>query len=211
VPQQKCSPTFEDLDVKRNLLLKTALALAIASPLMASAESTLTTGGGSAVARLDLQVIIPRVLFLGVGTGTDNTGTSNGTIDAVIFDYTTNADQVGITGSPAGAIYDTNGGFPGNGAVPVRVFGNNGQVTITADNPPNLVNGADTIPFTEMSVVSNNTNLPAPGFSGTNASQPLLAGRVTNQSAFWTYSYGNSTAPAAGTYTGTVTYTASML
>lgn len=196
--------------MKRNLLLKTALALAIASPLMASAESQLTTGGGSAVARLDLQVIIPRVLFLGVGTGTDNTGTSNGTIDAVIFDYTTNADQVGITGSPAGAIYDTNGGFPGNGAVPVRVFGNNGQVTITATNPATLDNGADTIPFSEMSVVSDNASLPAPGFSG-GTSQPLLAGRVTNQTALWTYSYANSTAPAAGTYTGTVTYTASML
>jgi hypothetical protein len=209
VPQQKCSPTFEDLDVKRNLLLKTALALAIASPLMASAESQLTTGGGSAVARLNLEVVIPSVLFLGVGTGSDLTNESNTTIDTLTFDYTANAEQVGIAGSPAANIYDT-GGFPGNGQIPVRVFGNNGQVTIRADNPPNLVNGADTIPFTEMSVVSNNTNLPAPGFSG-GTSQPLLAGRVTNQSAFWTYSYGNSTAPAAGTYTGTVTYTASML
>ncbi|HSX95764.1 MAG TPA: hypothetical protein VLG41_22740 [Hydrogenophaga sp.] len=197
--------------MKRNLLLKTTLALAIASPLMASAESQLTTGGGSAVARLNLEVIIPSVLFLGVGTGSDLTNTSNSNADTLTFDYTTNADQVGIPGSPAADIRDTNGGFPGNGQIPVRVFGNNGQVTIRADNPPNLVNGADTIPFTEMSVVSNNTNLPAPGFSGTNTSQPLLAGRVTNQSALWTYSYGNSTAPAAGTYTGTVTYTASML
>jgi len=197
--------------VKRNLLLKSALALAIASPLMASAESSLVTGSGSAVARLDLQVIIPGVLFLGVGTGHEQVANGNmPTVDAIIFDYTTNADQVGLTGSPAGAIYDTNGGFLGNGAVPVRVFGNNGQVTITATNPTTLNNGSDTIPFSDMSVVSDNPNLPAPGFSG-GTSQPVLAGRVTNHTANWTYSYANSTAPAAGTYTGRVTYTASTL
>lgn len=193
--------------MKRNLLLKSALALAIASPLMASAESSLATGGGSAVARLDLQVVIPSVLFLGVGTGADNASISNGTIDTVIFDYTTNADQVGLA-TPAANIGNS---LTGNGsAMPVRVFGNNGQVTITATNPATLDNGADTIPFSEMSVVSDNANLPAPGFSG-GTSQPLLAGRVTNQTALWTYSYGNLTAPAAGTYTGRVTYTASTL
>ena len=197
--------------MKRNLLLKTALALAIASPLIASAESTLTTGGGSAVARLDLQVVIPGVLFLGVGTGADTMANGTlSTVDTVIFDYTTNADQVGIPGSPAASITDSNGGFPGNGAVPVRVFGNNGQVTITATNPATLNNGADTIPFSDMSVVSDNANLPAPGFGG-GTSQPLVAGRVTDHTANWTYSYANSTAPAAGVYTGRVTYTASML
>ena len=193
--------------MKRNLLLKTALALAIASPLMASAESQLTLGSGSAAANLNLRVVIPRVLFLGVGTGSGLPRATNGTIDAVTFDYTNNADQVG-TGVAAADITNT-GGFTGS-AVPVRVFGNNGQVTITATNPANLVNGADTIPFSELSAASDNAALPAPGFSGTNTSQPLLAGRVTNQLALWTYSYANTTAPAAGTYTGTVTYTATM-
>lgn len=193
--------------MKRNLLLKTALALAVASPLMASAESQLTTGGGSAQARLNLEVIIPSVLFLGVGTGAGVGNVADGTIDSVTFDYTSNADQVGNVGVAAANIANT---LTGAGSdMPVRVFGNNGQVTITATNPPNLVNGADTIPFTEMSAASNNPALPVPGFSG-GTSQPTLAGRVTDHTAVWTYAYANSTAPAAGTYTGTVTYTATM-
>ena len=53
--------------MKNSLLLRSALALALATPLMASAESQLVTGAGSATANLDLRVVIPRVLFLGVG------------------------------------------------------------------------------------------------------------------------------------------------
>lgn len=193
--------------MKRNLLLKTALALAIASPLMASAESQLTTGGGSAVARLDLQVVIPGVIYLGVGSGSDQIVTG-GNVDNITFDYSNNADQVGITNVPAADI--SNSMATAGSTLPVRVFSNIGQVVITADNAANLVNGTETIPFTEMSVVSDNPNLAAPGFGG-GTSQPLLAGRVTNQTANWTYSYRNSTAPAAGVYTGTVTYTASLL
>lgn len=193
--------------MKRNLLLKTALALAIAPPLMASAESQLTTGSGSAVARLDLQVIIPGVIYLGVGSGTNQIATG-GNLDSVTFDYTNNADQVGITNTPAADINNSMG--TAGSTLPVRVFSNIGQVVITADNPANLVNGTETIPFTEMSVDSDNPYLAAPGFSG-DTSQPLLEGRVTNQTANWTYSYRNSAAPAAGVYTGTVTYTASLL
>ncbi|NIM39746.1 MAG: hypothetical protein GTN84_01085 [Hydrogenophaga sp.] len=193
--------------MKRNLLLKTALALAIASPLMASAESELVLGGGSAAARLDLNVVIPGLLYLGVGSGTEAIA-NGGNRETIVFDYTTNPEQVGITNSPAAEI-NTSMATAGS-TLPVRVFSNLGQVVITATNPANLVSGSDTIPFTEMSVVSDNTNLPAPGFGG-GTSQPVLAGRVTDHTANWTYRYANSTKPAAGSYMGTVTYTASLL
>jgi len=194
--------------VKRNLLLKSALALAIASPLMAAAESQLTTGSGSAQARLNFEVNIPAVLFLAVGSGAGQLVT-NSAIDTVFFDYTNNAADVG-TGAPAQLISNS---INGSGStVPVRVFGNNGQLVITANNPANLVSGTDTIPFSQLTVSSNNPALPAPAFSG-GTSQPTVNGRVTDLNAEFTYGFSNNlpVAPAAGVYTGTVTYTAAVL
>lgn len=192
--------------MKKNLFAPAAVAIALAAPLLAHAESQLVTSG-SAAARLDLRVIIPRVLFLGVGTGAATPLATDGTIDTLTFDYTTNPLDVG-TGAAAGSITST-GPTAGPGAIPVRVFGNDGQITITATNPASLTDGANTIPFTQLSVTSSNAALPAPAFSG-GTSLPTLAGRVTNQTANWTYTYANTTTPGFGTYTGRVTYTATM-
>lgn len=188
-------------------MLKTVLAIAAASPLMAAAESQLTIGAGSAVARLDLRVVIPRVLFLGVGTGAATPLATNATINELTFDFTTNPLDVG-TGLAAGSITN-NGPTPAGSTVPVRVFGNDGAITITATNPANLTSGTDLIPFTQLSVSSDNPALPAAAFSG-GTSSPTVSGRVTNQTANWTYTFANSTTPATGTYTGRVTYTATM-
>ncbi|MBX3608410.1 MAG: hypothetical protein KF871_00825 [Hydrogenophaga sp.] len=189
--------------MNKNLLLKSVLALAVASPLLASAESDLTVGAGSATAKLNLRIVIPRVLFLGVGTGSGTPLADNNTVDEIAFDYTANPLAVGAgAGSPASSI--TNGGV-----VPVRVYGNDGQITITATNPTNLTSGTDTIAFSDLSVSSSSAALPAPAFDG-GTSLPTVAGRVTNQTANWTYSYANTATPAFGAYTGTVTYTATM-
>lgn len=193
--------------MKKALLLKTTLALALATPLLASAESQLVNTG-SAIANLDLRVVIPRVLFLGVGTGSGLPRATNGVIDALTFDYSTNPLDVGVPGAAAGSITSTGPTAP-TASIPVRVFGNNGQVTVTATNPAVLTSGTDTIPFTELSVNSSNAAFAAPGFSG-GTSLPTLTGRVTNQTANWTYTYANNTTPAFGTYEGRVTYTATM-
>lgn len=195
--------------MKKALLLKTTLALALATPLLASAESQLVTGAGSATANLDLRVVIPRVLFLGVGTGSGTPLTTNAAIDTLTFDYTTNPLDVGAGAAAPAASITSTGPSNGTASIPVRVFGNNGQVTITATNPLVLTSGSDTIPFTELTVSSSNGALAAPAFSG-GTSLPTLAGRVTNQTANWTYAYANSTTPAFGTYVGRVTYTATM-
>ena len=195
--------------MNNTLFVRSALALALAAPLMAQAESQLVTGTGAATANLDLRVVIPRVLFLGVGTGSGTPLATNGVIDALTFDYSTNPLDVGAgPAAVAGSITST-GPTAGTASIPVRVFGNNGQVTVTATNPAVLTSGTDTIPFSQLSVSSSNAAFAAPAFGG-GTSLPTLTGRVTNQTANWTFSYANTTTPAFGTYEGRVTYTATM-
>lgn len=185
---------------KSSFVLKALVAASLAVPMLASAESQLTVGAGTAAARLDFQVVIPRILFLAVGTGNATLGT-DGTIDEVVFDYSTNPTAVG-TGAAAGSI-------TGN-AVPVRVLGNNGLIEITAaGSGTGLSNGTDTIPWTQISATSSAATFPVPAVGAT-ASPTLNAGRLTNRTATWTYSFANSDIVAPGTYTGQVTYTASM-
>lgn len=194
---------------KSSLILKSALALALATPLLASAESQLVIGGGSATARLDFRVVIPQVLYLAVGTGSAALST-DGTIDTVTFDYSSNAVAVG-TGAPAGS-------STGN-VVPVRVLGNNGAITLTAATTGALTNATgDTIPWTEISALSSDGAFPSPVIpaTGTGAGSPLtttLGTKITSRTANWTFSYANSAVVAPGTYgttNGRVTYTATM-
>ena len=199
--------------MKTSLLLKSTLALALATPLLASAESQLITGAGRAVARLYFRVIVPRVLFLGVGTGAAAaTPATNATIDTVTFDYTTNPEAVGT------GVAGVAGAITGN-VVPVRVVGNNGQVSLTAATTGALTNGtADTIPWSEITATSSLAALPSPAIplTGTGASSnvTLSSGtKITDRSANWTFSYANTAVVAPGTYgttNGRVTYTASM-
>ena len=191
------------------MFVKSAVALALAAPLLASAESQLVVGTGSASARLDFRVVVPRVLFLGVGTGAGAL-TASTTIDTVTFDYSSNPAALG-TGAAAGAI-------TGN-VVPVRVLGNNGQVTLTANTTGALTNAtADTIPWSEISATSSLAALPSPVIpntgAGTASNVTLSSGtRITDRTANWTFSYANSAVVAPGTYgttNGRVTYTAAM-
>jgi hypothetical protein len=199
--------------VKKALLLKTTVALALAAPLLASAESQLiTTPTGNAVARLDFRVIVPRVLFLGVGTGA--AGLANNTaIDTVTFDYSTNPAAVG--GGPTAPALLTSGTV-----VPVRVVGNNGQISLTASTTGALTNATlDTIPWSEISAVSSQTaTLPSPvipntGVGGSSNVSLSSGTKITDRSANWTFSYANTAVVAPGTYgttNGRVTYTAAM-
>ena len=192
--------------MKKHLLLKSALALALATPLLASAESQLTIGPGSAAARLDFRVIIPRVLFLAVGTGAAGLA-DNTNVDTVTFDYTTNPAAVGTTAA-AGAI-------TGN-VVPVRVLGNNGVIALATTNTGDLANGAgDTIPWSEITAVSSDAaNFDSPAPSGASVNLGLSSGtRITSRTANWTFSYANTAVVAPGTYgttKGRVTYTPTM-
>jgi hypothetical protein len=194
---------------RTHLFVKTAVALAMAVPMFASAESQLVIGSGSASARLDFRVVVPRVLFLGVGTGAATFG-NNTTVDTVTFDYSGNPADLG-TGTAANTI-------TGN-VVPVRVVGNAGQITLAANTTGALTNAtADTIPWSEISASSSLAALPSPVIPNTGAGATsnvtLSSGtKITDRSANWTFSYANSAVVAPGTYgttNGRVTYTAAM-
>jgi hypothetical protein len=196
--------------MKKHILV-IALSLVSLVTLSAHAESNIVAGAGTAAARLDFRVILPRVLFLGVGTGAAAL-TANATVDALIFDYTTNGGAIG-TGAAAASITNS-GGFALN-AIPVRVLGNNGQIVLTSTNSGNLVNSvtpADTIPFTQITSNSSDALLPVPAATGGTANPTFNTGstKVTTRTANWTFAYANTVTPAAGTYNGRVTYTASM-
>ncbi|MDZ4125816.1 MAG: hypothetical protein U1E02_16805 [Hydrogenophaga sp.] len=197
--------------MKKALLLKTTLAVALATPLLASAESQLVTTG-NAVARLDFRVIIPRVLFLGVGAGaTALPAATNTSVDLVTFDYTANPAAVGTTAP----------GTSSNNVVPVRVVGNNGQIVLTAATTGALSNGSgDTIPWSQISAITSVPELPSPVIpltgTGAGSNVTLNGTKTTDRTANWTFSFANSTVVPAGTYGATVannsrvTYTATM-
>jgi hypothetical protein len=186
--------------VKKSLLLKTALAIALASPLLASAESQSAIGNGDAAAKLDFRVVIPRVLFLAVGTGSDGVATNTTVPNRLDFTYTEGAD-VG-TGTDSA-----------QQSVDVRVRGNNGQIAVAATGSDTGLVGAtptDIIPWTEILATSDSADFPVPAVGA--SANPKLNGasKVTTQATTWKYAYSNTNLVAFGTYNGTITYTASM-
>ena len=185
-----------------------AIAVAVAGLAgfsgVANAESDFSTTG-TATARLDFQIVIPSVLFLQVGTGTFLADV--GTIDEILF--TPTAAQIAAGGSVAAA----SGGNVSPGVVTVRVFGNNGQITL-ASTASLLASGADTIDWDQIGVTATG-GIAHPAFSslGVMSTAPTLGpgGRVTDQAGTWAYAFLNTDDEVPfGTYTGTVTYTATM-
>ena len=197
-------------------LLVTAFLAAL--PMMANAESQFTTGTGTPItasARVDFTIVVPKIIYLRVGTG------SNLANDVVVnlVTFTVPAANLGNSTPVAGT-----GGDLTNGVVTARVVGNNGTVTLSSTTTGNLTTGvaAELIPYSQITttpaVLSSATALPAPALaSGATTSIALTqVNRVTNQDARWTYTYLNNAVVASGTYGGVnvnggrVTYTASM-
>jgi hypothetical protein len=191
---------------------KSLIAVAvIAAAFSAHAESDLNIGsaaGLSATAKLDFKIVVPRLIFLRVGTGVNFADALGGTnIDRVDFNLTA-AD---ITSALPIA------GVAGQGpyAVAVQVLGNGGNISFTANGTAGgLTNGSQTIAWSQIAPTSSNTaGLPHPaignGVAGAATSLPAAA-NVVNQTANWTFSYLNTNAMAAGSYNGQVTYTAAL-
>lgn len=191
-------------------LLTATLSVVLAGMFApAHAEQVIdTTAPFSAPANLDFRVVIPGFLRFRVGS-------VGATIDQITF--TPLAADVGNSVAVAG----TGGDAAGTGAN-VLVQANNGQVTITATNNSGgngLGTGTATdgfINYSEISTTTTLAQLPAPALSnagGTTSLPTLNAGKVTNRTGVWNYSYLNTTTPSAGTYGtsaqgGRVTYTA---
>lgn len=190
----------------RILVAVAAVAAAFgAAPVLADSSTATTTSGAPlayrAPAQVDFRIVIPAFVYFQVGSATA------GTIDTVTF-------------SPTTADLGTANVIPGSQTLNVVLRGNNGAITIAQTNGGNLVEagGVETISFATISTATSDPNLPAPVLSAVSTNTgalPVTAGKVTNRSAVWTYSYTNAAIPSAGTYgafgnSGRVTYTAVM-
>ncbi|MGH6622423.1 MAG: hypothetical protein ACREBN_00550 [Burkholderiaceae bacterium] len=182
-----------------NKLKVLAIAVALASPLAANAESnvTINTGTINATARVNFSILIPRFIFLQVGTGTPFA--ANATIDTIDF-----APAITVVGNNT-PVAGTGGNLTG-GSVTVRIVGNAGNVTLAATGPANLTSGTDTIPWTQIATATTG-GATHPVVNGANATF-TAASNVVNINGTWVYSYLNNATPAGGTYTGQVLYTA---
>lgn len=185
--------------MKHSLRVAAALVLASTIPLAAQAESTFTTGntaGLSTSARVNFQVTIPKFVSLRVGS-------AGNTIDTITF--SPSATVVGNGVSQAGT-----GGDLANGTVTVRVAGNNGDITLGATAGANLVSGTDTIPWSEITVTPAGGAPAHPAVNGGTVTLGATNKVVNITAGDWTYAYANTNVVAAGTYTGQVTYTATV-
>lgn len=200
------------------LLTKTLLATAALAvmPMAANAESDYVSGTGSASADLDFQIIIPRILFLRVGTGTGFA--DNGAIDLISF----NVPGASLGNGTSVAATAASGDL-GNGAVTARVLGNGGNVTLTSTTLGALSNGAgSTISYSQIETAVTalggvpGAAMPHPTLADTGTGSVALASTagIVDRGATWTFSYANDNLVAPGTYggagvnNGRVTYTA---
>lgn len=211
--------------------MKTSIALkslvgagALMLPLMTFAESTVQTGAATAApgatAHVDFTIVIPKVLYLRVGTGSAYaTGalTSVNTIDLITF-----SPAPGTVGNGT-AVAGTGGDLTG-GVETAAIVSNSGTVTLNATAGGALSDGnGDTIPFTEITTaattLTSGTALPAPVLTNGTSSNVVLTAPATKlivQDAKWTYKFANSANVPAGTYggvnvnNGRVVYTATM-
>jgi hypothetical protein len=211
--------------MKTSIALKSLLgAAALTLPLMAFAESNVQTGAATsspgATAHLDFSVVIPKILYLRVGTGsTYSSGalTSVSTVDLITF--TPAAGTVGNGTAVAGTGGDLTGGVE-----TAAIVSNSGNVTLNATASGALSDGnGDSIPFTQITTaattLTSTTALPAPVLSNGVSGNVVLtapATKLITQDAKWTFSFANAANVPAGTYGGVnvnnsrVIYTATM-
>ena len=186
------------------------LAATLVTPFAVRAESTTATAAAPTAlatsARVDFSIVIPRILFLRVGS----TGV---TIDPITFNV-----AAAVVGN--GVAQGGGGGNLGGGAVTAIVQGNAGNATLTVSTLGALQTVGGTINYTEIvttptALAGFGTLLNAPALAnGAGGTVALTAvGNIVNSGATWTYTYANSTVPVAGTYGGVnaqnsrVTYT----
>jgi hypothetical protein len=199
------------INISRGLAMKFAKQALVATligiaSLSAQAESDInlaTTNPASANARLDFRVVVPRVLFLRVGTGANFADALGGTnIDRVDFNVpdVDVANNVTIAGQAGQGPY----------GVAARVFSNGGSVNFSAAGSlGGLISGARSIAWSRITPVTAGA-LTHPTIDAAPATLAASAAGVVNQAATWTFNYGHQDTVGAGTYNGQVTYTATL-
>jgi len=190
--------------------------------LVTPAASNFRTGAGALTvrARVDFRVIIPKILYLRVGTGSAYpTALSNvGTVNLVAF-----SPSAAVVGN--GTVIGGSGGDLTGGVQTAAIISNSGNVTLNATATGALGDGAgDSIPYTQIGTAASAltvgyTLLPSPALNNGTSGNVVLtapATKVIRADARWTYTYLNTTTPPGGSYggvnvnNGRVLYTASM-
>jgi hypothetical protein len=163
----------------------------------------------------------PRAVYLAVGNATTNA--NNATVNLVTVNVPTTAlgnnvaQPMSSNSTQANSPYDAYTVCqPALGQVYIGGYlrqptGSVGNAVLQVSTPANLVSGADTIPFSQISWTSTalgNATADIPAGSFTGAAQ-FLRNIATNTYVenCHTFNYANAAVRAAGTYTGRATYT----
>lgn len=176
-----------------------SLGLIAMTPALADSEFDVGNGALSASADLDFEIVIPRFLYLQVGSA----GT---TVDQVSFDLSGVASIADVD-----ANIGTGTAVAGDSTVGVRLVSNAGDVDLEAvGSGTGLSNGTDIIPWSQITgtaATGGATGLDVPVVGAAAITIPASGG-VVNRTDTWSFEYANDNLVAGGTYTGTVTYTA---
>ncbi len=210
----------------KKLALAVSLGILLATPLLSHAESNFVSGAAAttASAKLDFSIVIPKVLYIRVGTGTD--AANNTTVDLINFTVpAANLGDATVVNADAAS------GDLTNGAVTVRIYGNGGNISLNSATTGPMTTGtageevswsrvtvtpaalaSTTAGFTNGAITHPAFNTGATGGAGT-ATTLTATNKVVRQEGKWTFAYANQDVVAAGTYGGTaakngrVTYT----
>ena len=195
-----------------SLKMKAVAAVVAGSALFSGSamamSGTDTVAPFSVANTVNFSIVIPGFLYFRVGVDTPVANTLTFTVPAANVG---NSTAVAATGGEAGP-----------SALNVAARANNGLVTIatTVAAPTGMGTGTAAdgfINYNQISTTSSDVpNFPAPALANAAIPNttvalgggPVGAGKVTNRTAVWTYSYLNTTVPSAGTYSGSVIYTA---
>lgn len=218
--QQPLFPQMQD-QTKRRWYGLTGLALACSAASLQAATadsgSCSTHVGCAAGVELDFEIRIDQFIFLRLGSLGNSVNKATFTVTPVA------ASGTGTTSLTQGnnLPLDWDGQTPsfmvtarGN-TVPVQVRSNAGQVMLHASVGTPLSNGSYVIPMSAIHVSSNSLDLPAPlipaSGSGIGVHVPGSAfdNLVTERNASWTFNYVHQPSVPAGSYAGTVSFTAS--
>ena len=178
-----CSPAPQ-----QRLLRTFALILLLACAVWSAvAEAIIFNLNNSAVTRIAIRV----------GGGGNNISEVSFTVPAAQL-----GDGTSITGTP-GIRFRIQ--IRASGASPVTA-------SLTVDSPASLANtdiaSSDRIPFSDISWVSRDGDIPAGTFTGTGPGQHIIDVQSSRRyTDFHTFSYANTATLEAGTYEGRVIYT----
>lgn len=180
-----------------------SLGLIAMTPAMADSEFDIGNSGTlTAEADLNFEIVIPRFLYLQVGTA------GAGNVDTVSWDLSTGVTDIGDIDGTIGT-----GSVTSTDTVGVRLVSNAGAVDLSAaGSGTGLVNAdGDIILWSEISgTAANGTGsggVSVPAIGAAAITVPATTG-VVNRTDTWSFDYANSALVAGGTYEGTVTYTA---